>query len=200
MNALEKNDEIISIIILGRGGQGAVTACELIAEAAYLSGNFKDVHAYPSFGAERRGAPVQAYAKLSRTEKIWDRAQIEHPDILIVFDETVLDYEVVASLKKSGIFIINSNKEPEFFANQFNFSEDIKVIVADISNLALKKNLTIEGNPVINTPILGLLSKALPDLTLENLKTVVVDKLGEKLGTLNFELIEQGYNLAKIFN
>ncbi|MFW9773244.1 MAG: 2-oxoacid:acceptor oxidoreductase family protein, partial [Candidatus Thorarchaeota archaeon] len=127
-------------------------------------------------------------------------AQIEHPDILIVFDETVLDYEVVASLKKSGIFIINSNKEPEFFANQFNFSKDIKVIVADISNLALKKNLTIEGNPVINTPILGLLSKALPDLTLGNLKTVVFDKLGEKLGTLNFELIEQGYNLAKIFN
>jgi 2-oxoacid:acceptor oxidoreductase gamma subunit (pyruvate/2-ketoisovalerate family) len=183
---------------LGRGGQGAVTACELIAEAAYLSGNFKDVHAYPSFGAERRGAPVQAYAKLSRTEKIWDRAQIEHPDILIVFDETVLDNEVVASLKNDSVFIINSNKEPKFFVNQFNFSEKIKVIVADISNLALEKNLTIEGNPVINTPILGLLSRALPDLTLKNLKTVVLNKLGEQLGNLNFELIEQGYKLAKI--
>ncbi|MFX1497433.1 MAG: 2-oxoacid:acceptor oxidoreductase family protein [Promethearchaeota archaeon] len=198
MNAPEKEDEIISIIILGRGGQGAVTACELIAEAAYLSGNFNDVHAYPSFGAERRGAPVQAYAKLSRTEKIWDRAQIEHPDILIVFDETVLDSEVVASLKNNGTFIINSNKEPKFFADKFNFSKNIKIIVADISNLALKKNLTIEGNPVINTPILGLLSKALPDLTLENLKSVVFDKLGDKLGTLNFELIEQGYKIAKI--
>lgn len=198
MNAPEKEDEIISIIILGRGGQGAVTACELIAEAAYLSGNFNDVHAYPSFGAERRGAPVQAYAKLSRTKKIWDRAQIEHPDILIVFDETVLDSEIVSSLKNNGTFIINSNKEPKFFADKFNFSKDTKIIVADISNLALKKNLTIEGNPVINTPILGLLSKALPDLTLENLRLVVFDKLGDKLGTLNFELIEQGYKLAKI--
>ena len=198
MNVSERKDDMISIVILGRGGQGAVTACEVIAEAAYLSGNFKDVHAYPSFGAERRGAPVQAYAKLSRTTKIWDRAQIEHPDILIVFDETVLDYEVVATLKKNGTFIINSDKEPEFFSNQFNFSEDTKVIVADISNLAMKKNLTIEGNPVINTPILGLLSRALPDLTLDNLKIVVFNKLGEKLGNLNFELIEQGFKLAKI--
>ena len=63
-------DDLITIAIHGRGGQGAVTACEIIAEAAYLSGNFVDVHAYPSFGAERRGAPIQAYNKLSRTEKI----------------------------------------------------------------------------------------------------------------------------------
>ena len=198
MNLSNKNDEIISLIILGRGGQGAVTACEILAEAAYLSGNFKDVHAYPSFGAERRGAPVQAYAKLSREDKIWDRAQIEHPDILIVFDETVLDYEVVSSLKANGTFIINSDKEPEFFVSQFNFSKEVKIIVADISNLALEKNLTIDGNPVINTPILGLLSKALPDLTLENLKEVVLNKMGETIGKLNFELIEQGYKLAKI--
>ena len=74
--------ELIKIVLLGRGGMGIVTACEIIAEAAYLSGNFIDVHAYPSFGAERRGAPVQAYVKLSRREKVYDRAQIENPDIL----------------------------------------------------------------------------------------------------------------------
>jgi pyruvate ferredoxin oxidoreductase gamma subunit len=191
-------DANIEIIIHGRGGQGAVTACELIAEAAYLSGNFVDVHAYPSFGAERRGAPVQAYAKLSRTDTIWDRAQIENPNVLIVFDETVLNQEIVASLKDDGIFIINSEKEPEFFVNQYKLSEKVKIVVADISKLALEKNLTIDGNPVINTPILGLLSKALPDLNLTNLKKVVVKRMGEKIGNLNYELIEQGYNLAKI--
>jgi len=190
--------EIIEIIIHGRGGQGAVTACEIIAEAAYLSGNFIDVHAYPSFGAERRGAPVQAYAKLSRTEIIWDRAQIEKPNILIIFDETVLSQEIVSSLKQGGIFIINSEKEPEFFVNKFNLTGDIKVVVADISKLAIEKDLTIDGNPVINTPILGLLSKALPDLNLNNLKSVVLKRMGEKLGNLNYELIEQGYNLAKL--
>jgi 2-oxoacid:acceptor oxidoreductase gamma subunit (pyruvate/2-ketoisovalerate family) len=194
----ENNEGIINIVIHGRGGQGAVTACEIIAEAAYLSGNFKDVHAYPSFGAERRGAPVQAFAKLSRKEKIWDRAQIERPDVLIIFDETVLNKEVASTLKGEGIFIINSNNEPEYFAKKFNFSDKTRIIVADISDLALKKNLTIDGNPVINTPILGLLSKSLPELELENLEKVVIDKMGEKLGKLNVELIEEGYNLAKI--
>ncbi|MFX1379140.1 MAG: 2-oxoacid:acceptor oxidoreductase family protein [Promethearchaeota archaeon] len=190
--------ENIEIIIHGRGGQGAVTACEIIAEAAYLSGNFIDVHAYPSFGAERRGAPVQAYVKLSRKETIWDRAQIERPNILIIFDETVLSQEIVSSLRQDGFFIINSEKDPEFFVSKFNLSMDIKIIVADISKLAIEKDLTIDGNPVINTPILGLLSKALPDLNLDNLKSVVLKRMGEKLGNINYELIEQGYNLAKI--
>ncbi|MFX0002370.1 MAG: 2-oxoacid:acceptor oxidoreductase family protein [Candidatus Hodarchaeota archaeon] len=190
--------ENIEIIIHGRGGQGAVTACEIIAEAAYLSGNFVDVHAYPSFGAERRGAPVQAYAKLSRTETIWDRAQIERPNVLIIFDETVLNQEIVSSLRDDGIFIINSEKDPEFFVKKFNLSEDTKIVVADISKLAIEKELTIDGNPVINTPILGLLSKALPDLYLDNLKSVVFKRMGENLGKINYELIEQGFSLAKI--
>jgi len=194
MNELDN----IEIIIHGRGGQGAVTACEIIAEAAYLSGNFIDVHAYPSFGAERRGAPVQAYAKLSRTGTIWDRAQIENPNVLIIFDETVLNQDIASSLKQGGFFIINSEKEPEFFVDEFNLSRDTKIVVADISKLAIEKDLTIDGNPVINTPILGLLSKALPDLNLDNLKMVVYKRMGEKLGKLNYELIEQGYNLAKI--
>ena len=194
MNELDN----IEIIIHGRGGQGAVTACEIIAEAAYLSGNFVDVHAYPSFGAERRGAPVQAFAKLSRTDTIWDRAQIENPNILIVFDETVLNQEIVSSLTQGGLFIINSEKDPEFFMNEFNLSSDTKIVIADISKLSIEKNLTIDGNPVINTPILGLLSKALPDLNLNNLKTVLLKRMGEKLGNLNYDLIEQGFNLAKI--
>ena len=188
----------IEIIIHGRGGQGAVTACEIIAEAAYLSGNFVDVHAYPSFGAERRGAPVQAFAKLSRTDTIWDRAQIENPNILIVFDESVLNQEIASSIRPGGIFIINSEKDPAFFVNEFNLSSDTKIVVADISKLSIEKNLTIDGNPVINTPILGLLSKALPDLNLDNLKTVVYKRMGEQLGKLNYQLIEQGYHLAKL--
>jgi len=192
------NLELIKIVLLGRGGMGIVTACEIIAEAAYLSGNFIDVQAYPSFGAERRGAPVQAYVKLSRNEKIYDRAQIENPDILIVFDDSVLTQENVGSLEDRGIFIVNSDKKPEHFVEKFNLSSKTRVIVANISNLSLEKNLTIDGNPVINTPILGLLSKALPELQLNNLKDVVLNRMGEQLGNLNFDLIEQGFKMAKL--
>ncbi|MHA1318385.1 MAG: 2-oxoacid:acceptor oxidoreductase family protein [Promethearchaeota archaeon] len=190
--------ELIKIVLLGRGGMGIVTACEIIAEAAYLSGNFIDVHAYPSFGAERRGAPVQAFVKLSRRKKVYDRAQIDNPDILIVFDDSVLTQEDVDSIEDQGIFIANSDKNPEYFVEKFNLSSKIRVLVADISNLSLEKNLTIDGNPVINTPILGLLSKALPELQLKNLKDVVVNKMGEQLGNINFDLIEQGFKMAKI--
>ena len=192
------NLELIKIVLLGRGGMGIVTACEIIAEAAYLSGNFIDVQANPSFGAERRGAPVQAYVKLSRNEKVYDRAKIENPDILIVFDDSVLTQEDANSLEDQGIFIANSDRDPEYFVEKFNLSSNTKVIVASISKLALEKNLTIDGNPVINTPILGLLSKALPELQLENLKDVVLNRMGEKLGTLNFDLIEQGFKMAKL--
>ena len=192
--------EIISLTLLGRGGMGVVTCAELIAEAAFLSGSFFDVHAYPSFGAERRGAPVQAYAKLSRVNTIWDRAQIENPNVLIIFDETVLNQEIASSLKQEGIFIINSEREPEFFVDRYKLSDKSKIVVADISKLAIEKNLTIDGNPVINTPILGLLSKILPELKLDYLKTVVLKRMGEKIGKLNFELIEKGYYLSRIYN
>ncbi|MFX1312017.1 MAG: 2-oxoacid:acceptor oxidoreductase family protein [Promethearchaeota archaeon] len=189
--------DVINITIHGRGGTGVVTCAEIIAEAAYLSGNFTDVHAYPSFGAERRGAPVQAYAKLSRSDIIWDRAHIENPNILIIFDETLLNQEIASSLRRTGFLIINTDKEPEFFVKQYNL-RDVKIVVADISKLAIEKNLTIDGNPVINTPILGLLSKVLPELNLKNLKTVLLKHMGGKIGKLNYELIEQGYSLAKI--
>jgi 2-oxoacid:acceptor oxidoreductase gamma subunit (pyruvate/2-ketoisovalerate family) len=193
------SESLIEIVVAGRGGQGCVTACEIIAEAAYLSGNFVDVHAYPSFGAERRGAPVQAFAKLSREDTIWDRVQIENPDILIIFDDSVLNQELASSLKKTGIFIVNSEKPPEYFVELYQIPREVKIFVADISKLAIEKNLTIDGNPVINTPILGLLSKALPELKLEYLKTIVLRRMGKKIGDLNYELIKQGYNFAKIY-
>lgn len=193
------SESLIEIVVAGRGGQGCVTACEIIAEAAYLSGNFADVHAYPSFGAERRGAPVQAYAKLSREDTIWDRVQIENPNVLIIFDDSVLNQELASSLKKTGIFIVNSEKPPEYFVERYQIPRETKIIVADISKLAIEKNLTIDGNPVINTPILGLLSKALPELKLENLKTIVLKRMGKHIGDLNNKLIEQGYNFAKIY-
>lgn len=198
MSDIGRSPELIKIVIHGRGGQGAVTACEILAEAAFLSGNFTDVQAYPSFGAERRGAPVQAYAKLSRKSIIWDRSQIYHPNVLIIFDESVLNKEIASSLENNGTLIINTDKEPVELVEKYQLNQTIKIVAADISKLALEKNLTIDGNPVINTPILGLLSKAVPDLKLENLKKVILDKLGEKIGSLNYTLIEQGYNLAKI--
>lgn len=197
MGENESDLDIVNIVIHGRGGQGAVTACEIIAEAAFLSDNFVDVHAYPSFGAERRGAPVQAFAKLSKKEKIWDRAQIEYPDIIIILDETVLNQNIASALKKNGILIVNSDKEPEYFKRKFKLSEKIRIKIADVNNLALNKGLTIEGNPIVNTPILGLLSKCVGEISLENLSKAVRNKMDNtKLADLNIELIKEVYSIG----
>ena len=193
----ESDLDIVNIVIHGRGGQGAVTACEIIAEAAFLSDNFIDVHAYPSFGAERRGAPVQAYAKLSKKEKIWDRAQIEYPDIIIILDETVLNQNIASSLKKNGILIVNSDKEPEYFKRKYKLGEKISVIIADVNDLALTKGLTIEGNPIVNTPILGLLLKCISEISIDNLIKAVQNKMDNtKIADLNIELIKEVYSIG----
>ncbi len=186
----------INIVFHGRGGQGCVTASQIMVEAAYLSGNFVDVQAFPSFGAERRGAPVQAYAKLSFDEKIWDRSQIYKPHILIILDETVLTMDIAKSLQPNGIFVINSDKDPKYFQDTYNL-RGAKIYVANINKLAFDNNLLIEGLPVINIPILGLVSKAIPQLSLENLKTVILKHLGEKLGLKNYELMRKGYELVR---
>lgn len=199
MSNTQNKTDVINIVIHARGGQGAVTACEIIVEAAYLSRNFFDAHAYPSFGAERRGAPVQAYAKLSKN-KIWDRSFIEHPDIILVFDESVLMQSITSSLKKNGILIINSDKDPDFFVKKYNISSESKIIVANITKLALENDLTIDGNPIVNTAILGLLAKALPELMLQNLETVIKKRMNKKLSELNIKLINEGYELAQILN
>jgi Pyruvate/2-oxoacid:ferredoxin oxidoreductase gamma subunit len=115
-----------------------------------------------------------------------------------VFDESVITQQIASSLNQNGIFIINSEKDPEHIKNQFKLSDTIKIIVADINKLSIEKDFTIDGNPVINTPILGLLSKALPDLSLENLEKIVNKRMSEKIAKLNIELIEEGYKMARM--
>jgi 2-oxoacid:acceptor oxidoreductase gamma subunit (pyruvate/2-ketoisovalerate family) len=193
----DKGWDVVNIVILGRGGQGAVTASEIIAEAAYLSGNFVDVHAYPSFGAERRGAPIQSYAKLSKKEKLWDRSQIQNPHIVIVLDVTVFNETIASSLKEDGIILIDSDQEPRILAEKYNISKEIQIFTADISNMAIKKELTIEGAPVVNVGILGLLSKAISEIELDNLKQIINKRMSKDLGEKNVSLMEDVYKIAK---
>jgi len=197
MSGNSKEWEIINIVILGRGGQGAVTAAEIVAEAAYLSGNFVDVHAYPSFGAERRGAPIQSYAKLSKKEKLWDRSQIENPHIIIALDLTVLNPAILSSMKQDGILLIDSEKEPSIFRKQYNLQKNIKIYAADISKMALEKNLILDGAPIVNIGILGLLSKAISQIDLKNIEDIVNKRMDEAIAKKNISLMGDVFQSAK---
>ena len=96
------SEELVEIVFYGRGGQGAVTAANLLVAAALNDGN-KGVQAFPFFGAERRGAPVKAFARISNDE-IHLRSEIYTPDIVIILDESIMDSEVSPVFLLDGYF------------------------------------------------------------------------------------------------
>jgi len=141
---------LVEICFHGRGGQGSVTAANLLVAAALKDGN-KGVQAFPLFGAERRGAPVRAFARIS-DEEIHLRSEVYFPDIVIVLDESIMGIvDVLKGLKKDGKILINTTKEPE----DFDFSNKYHVATVDATGIAIKHDILVGGIPVVNTPILG---------------------------------------------
>jgi 2-oxoacid:acceptor oxidoreductase gamma subunit (pyruvate/2-ketoisovalerate family) len=175
---------------------GAVTAGEIIAEAAFSSGSFVDVHAYPAFGTERRGTPVQAYVKLSKKEKIWDRGQIENPHLIIVLDDTVITTNIFSCMMENAIALINSDKNSDYFKEKYKIREDIIIVIADVSRMAKEKDLIFEGTPIVNIGILGLIAKVFKELKLEFLKNAIRKRMGDK-SLDNIDLMEDAYKLSK---
>lgn len=174
------------IIFYGRGGQGAVTAANLIASAALKSGN-RGVQAFPFFGAERRGAPVKAFARISDNE-IFLRSQIKKPDIVVVLDTGVMDaINVAEGIKEDGIILLNTNKS----ASDFSFP--CRTAVVDATSIAIKNEILVGGIPVVNTPMTGALTKILDGIDIENLKLAIKERFG-KIGDKNAKAAEEAYN------
>jgi 2-oxoacid:acceptor oxidoreductase gamma subunit (pyruvate/2-ketoisovalerate family) len=145
------SQEIIQVRWHGRGGQGAITAAKIVANAAFQAGYLGVVMA-PSFGTERRGAPVNTSLKLSRT-KINDISPIEAPDMVVVLDHLILDEEdVTAGLKPGGLLVLNTPKSPD----KYPFS-DFRVAVADVTSIATQVGLR---RGIVNSGIIGALAKA----------------------------------------
>jgi len=179
------------IRIHGRGGQGGVTAAELLARAAFKEG--KQVQAFPFFGAERRGAPVKTFARIS-DESIAIRSQIYTPDYVIVLDSTLLQVvDVVEGLKKDGIVVMNTTKKPE----EVDLKE-YRVAVVDATGIALELGLSVAGIPVINTPMLGAFSRATQEVTLESVIEAIKEEWQGAKGEKNAKGAALAYDgLAK---
>ncbi|MBD3229866.1 MAG: pyruvate ferredoxin oxidoreductase [Candidatus Lokiarchaeota archaeon] len=181
---------LIEIRWHGRGGQGAITAAQLLAEAAYTEGKYP--MASPSFGAERRGAPIMASTRIS-DGKIYRRSQIKNPDIVIVLDDTLLDSaNVTDGLEDDGIIIINSKKTPkELGLNAY------KVYSVDVTSIAEELNLYSAGSLVLNTPILGAIIKVLKITSLENIKKIISKKFPNDNG-INALAAEKTYEITEV--
>jgi len=145
------NKEFIEIRWHGRGGQGAITAAKIVAEAAFISG-YAGVVMAPTFGTERRGAPVMTSLKISR-EKIYDLSPIENPDIVVVLDHLLLkEADVTHGLKPGGIIVLNT---PMAFES-YSF-KDYQLATADITAISVEAGLP---HGMVNTGIIGSLEKA----------------------------------------
>lgn len=107
---MKKHGNTVEIRWHGRGGQGAKTACLLLADVAFNSG--KQVQGFPEYGPERMGAPMTAYNRIS-DDKNSVHSNIYHPDYVVVVDETLLhSVDVTSGLSEEGAIIVNSTKEP----------------------------------------------------------------------------------------
>jgi 2-oxoacid:acceptor oxidoreductase gamma subunit (pyruvate/2-ketoisovalerate family) len=186
---------LVEICFYGRGGQGAVTAANLLAAAALQDGN-KGVQAFPLFGAERRGAPVKAFARISG-EEIHLRSEIYNPDIVIVLDESIMDIvDVLKGVKDDGKIIINTRKKP----NDFEFSKKYHIATVDATGIALKHAILVGGMPVVNTPILGSIPKSLDRVTLQSIQNVIRSKwIGKKdLGERNIKATQDAFDQTEV--
>jgi 2-oxoacid:acceptor oxidoreductase gamma subunit (pyruvate/2-ketoisovalerate family) len=187
------SEELVEIVFHGRGGQGSVTAANLLVAAALKDGN-KGVQAFPLFGAERRGAPVRAFARISHDE-IHLRSEIYNPDIVIVLDESLMGIvDVLKGLKKDGKILINTRKKPE----DFDFSKKFKVSTVDATGVALKHDILVGGIPVINTPILGAVPKILEKVTLKSIQSTVRSKWKPDLAEKNVRATQDAFDVVEV--
>lgn len=171
------------IRIHGRGGQGSVTAAELLAVAAFEDGQFSQ--AFPAFGVERRGAPVQAFTRISDVP-IRLRSQVYEPDYVIVQDPTLLEVvDVARGTKDDGIIIINSDFDPE----QFDLKTNAKVMTINATKVALD----IIGRPIVNTVLLGAFAGATGEIKPESIASAVKERFPGKIGDKNAEALLEAY-------
>jgi pyruvate ferredoxin oxidoreductase gamma subunit len=177
--------ELLEIRWHGRGGQGAVTSAELVAQAAISEGRYGQ--AFPSFGPERRGAPVQAFVRVSNSQPIRNRAEITQPDVVVVLDPGLLPVvNVTIGLKPDGIAIINTRKTPEEIRREFNIKHRLATVNAN------KIAREVLGVLITNTTMVGALIKATDVVKLDSLLEPLKHRFG-RLAERNFEAMKKAY-------
>jgi len=177
-------NDIIQVRVHGRGGQGVVTAAELIALAAFYDG--QEAQAFPSFGVERTGAPIMAFARISKT-KIKTREQVYQPDFLIIEDATLIDEaEITNGCQAQTKILINSPKTKQAMFKELKLAaqKNNKILNIKEENIftapATEIALEFIGKNIVNTVILGALIKYEALFSLESLKKAVTIKFKDK--------------------
>jgi pyruvate ferredoxin oxidoreductase gamma subunit len=160
---------MIEISWHGRGGQGAFTAARLLAHAWMLKDEGNFALAFPTFGPERRGAPIRAFSKLS-TAPIANRGEIEKSDFVVLLDDSLLDEAALPSLKEGGWIIVNSRKS-------YDAARRPSIVAFDAAAIAERAL----GIPVVNTAMLGAIAALSPIICPDDIGRAIEKSMPKRL-------------------
>ena len=152
---------MLEIRFHGRGGQGAVTAANILAVAAFKEGKY--CQSFPIFGGERRGAPVLGFTRID-DRKISLRCKVYQPDHVIVLDTALMQVvDITSGLKDGAWIIINTEQAPE----EIHLPTKFHIATVDAASIAVKHGLGSPQAPIVNTAILGAFSKVVEAVSLK---------------------------------
>ena len=176
------------IRIHARAGQGAITTASLLGYAYFLKGMYP--YAFPSFGAARMGAPMNAFVRVD-SSPIRLRSQIYEPNYLLIVDHTLMrGFNCFSGLKDDGIAIINAKEDaldaPKVKAKQ-------KIFVVPANEIALKHI----GRPLGNTAMLGAFCAATKELSLDDLNAAIKHRFTQKLQEANIKAAKEGFDYVR---
>jgi 2-oxoacid:acceptor oxidoreductase gamma subunit (pyruvate/2-ketoisovalerate family) len=187
------NPEMYEIRWHGRGGQGAITAAKILAQAAHLDG-YRGVTAAPTFGAERRGAPVSASTRIAR-EPVHVMSQVEQPDAVVILDHTLLKYDDVTSgLREGGWVVVNSLQEP----NELGIKGCFNVATADATRICRELGLAVAGQTIVNTAILGAFVRATGIVDMASVERAIRDRFRGSAADVNLSAIARTHEITKL--
>ncbi len=178
---------MLEIRFHGRGGQGAVVASKMLAVAFFKEG--KGVQSFPTYGAERRGAPVAAFIRVDDGPVLYHH-NIYTPTHVVVLDPSLMKrVDVTQGLPKGGFILINTKLHPSDFPSLKGFD----VHVVDASEIAIKHGLGSKENPIVNTAVLGAFAKASGLVGLKAVLEAVKEESPIKIKK-NLAAAEEAYN------
>lgn len=176
----------------GRGGNGAFTAAKLLGNAASIHEG-KAAQAFPSFGPERRGAPVLGFTRISE-EVITDHSQVYECDCVVVLDETLCDaVDTTAGLKDDGTYVINTARSKEELINDQRFKGIKNLVAIDATKIALE----MLDAPIVNTILLGAAVGSTGMVSMDSVEKAIDDMMGRNLSEKNKAAARKSYDLAR---
>jgi len=172
--------------IHARAGQGAITTAALLGTAVFVEGKY--AYAFPSFGAARMGAPMNAFIRIS-DQVIRLRSQIYNPDYVLVIDPTLVrSVDVLAGVNDNAVVVVNS-KEPLALKSK---SEGVKICYVPATEIAMRHI----GRPLGNTALLGAFAAISGTVKLESLKEVIKRRFSGAIAEKNVAALTEGWEAA----